>query len=135
MLLLNRDALVRVLGLQAGEVVTTWVAAEVGLFTDDIVPTDETPLTDLTEPTWTGYARQAITWETAARGTNGYAELLGGSVNFASGTDANETVYGAFLVDSAGALIGIDRFPDPIPVVGVQNIPYLPRINALAEPT
>lgn len=105
-----------------------WEGAEAHLFTNNVTPTPKTVPGDLTVPTWTGYSSQTFTWENASAEGDEGAALYGDSVIFTSGSDANEVVYGYYLVDSGGDLILAELFDTPIPMVGVQQIPVLPGV-------
>lgn len=106
-----------------------WDAADCGLFINDVNPTQDFVTADFDEPTWTGYARKDITWQTPYANAAQQAEIIATSLTFLSGSDADTNVYGFFVVDSGGVLIYGDRFETPIPVVGVSAVTVLPRVT------
>lgn len=84
------------------------------LHTDDISPDKDTVAGDLTAPTYTGYATEAVTWNAPSEGPGETAEMVGTAGEFRP-TDAlggAQTVWGASLRTAAGALIAACRFTD-----------------------
>jgi hypothetical protein len=99
-----------------------WLAAKAGLFTNTITLGPGTVYTDLTKPTWTGYANATVTWLTPTATGGGAGELLGTPVVITSNADADTVIHGVFLATSALGLICAGILDDDLPVVGVQNI-------------
>lgn len=106
-----------------------WDGAKVGLFVNDVIPNQNMVTADFTEPAWTGYAQQTLTWATPYANASAQAEMIAGSKTFISGSDADDNVYGFFVTDSGGTLIYGDRFATPIPAVGVTGITALPVVR------
>jgi hypothetical protein len=104
--------------------------AKLGLFSNNIVPTQDTVIGDLTPCTFPGYALSAaITWGAADIDDSGSAVTLGGLVTFVSSTITTpETVYGAFLQNSGGTvLLAAFRFDTPIAIFrALQAIAIVP---------
>jgi hypothetical protein len=76
---------------------------KVGLVAGPLVPSKNTVLADIQEPTYPGYAQQAVTaWTPAYVGGTGIPQADGGDFLFQM-TDASTptTVYGFFLVQPA----------------------------------
>jgi hypothetical protein len=88
---------------------------------------------DLTEATFTSYARQQITaWGGPFDTPGGAAQILGPMLTFTpSDSVVPEVIYGAFWADasSAGNLLGVDPFVTPIslpgPTTAVNVVPEL----------
>lgn len=81
---------------------------------------------DLTEPTYTGYARQQLlTWTTAYLDGSGLDTIIDGALHFKpSDTMTANTILGAFLgsASAVGVLVGIDPAPSPVPLTGPTTI-------------
>lgn len=89
----------------SGEVVFS--DCEVGLFTAPTAPDRDTVLADLSEPTYTAYARQAFSalGFTAAAVASHLASAPGALVTFTTDGTATDVIYGWFLVDSGGTIL------------------------------
>lgn len=91
---------------------------KVGLFKNNIVPSPNTVLADLTQPEATGYALSAApVWGSAFNGANDCKGITAPSVTFrrTNSDDDEETIYGAFLVTSDGnTLLATKRFEEPV---------------------
>lgn len=74
----------------------TWYLA---LFINNITPAANTAFGAYTEPTYTGYARQAVTGATPASASGGSVLITCDQLTFAvTGTGGTDAVYGYFLV-------------------------------------
>lgn len=96
---------------------------KIGLYTNQISPTPDTVITDLTEAAFTGYARSStIVWGTPYRPLS--AALYGAdaprytSINTDPSTNVN--VYGAFLVKpgTPDVLEAVIPFDTPVVIAG-----------------
>jgi hypothetical protein len=90
------------------------LAPKMGLFKNNIVPTPSNVLADFTEADFTGYAQQSITW--GAVGVDQSGIPVGpGTVTFTqTAVTVSEIVYGMFIVDSTGAIVGAALFDTPV---------------------
>jgi hypothetical protein len=97
--------------------------AKLGLFTNAVNLTQQTLLADLVEPTYTGYARQIVTWEPIYQQPDGSWTNQGGALFWQMGDDLTPTVVlGLFLVDSGGThLLLAENLADPINLVSSAN--------------
>ena len=97
--------------------------AEIMLFKNDITPTKDTLLADLTPCDFTGYARSAgIAWAAAYEAESGAGEMVGGAAQFLqTGADPEpQSAYGYGIVDAGGTLLlAAERFPTPALFDGV----------------
>lgn len=91
---------------------------KVGLFKNDLTPTKDTLLADLTACDFTGYAISgAITWGAAFEGDDGSGEMVGSVAQFVQTADDPEpqSAYGYYIVNGAAdALLAAERFPSPV---------------------
>jgi hypothetical protein len=87
-----------------------------GLYVNVIAPAKNLHLSDLTQPTYTGYLLQAVVLGAPFRDPlNGIAAIAPGLNWQMTGTPVPTIVQGVFYVFGAGpALLGIDPFPQPI---------------------
>lgn len=101
-----------------------WLAGGfLALYVNDFTPTPTSVMADFTPPAWTGYGTQEVDWGTAGGTTETGAEVIGVAPQWVSGSDADETVYGAYLLNEAStAVLCYCRFEEPIPVTGVEPI-------------
>lgn len=85
----------------------TLETAKIHLFSNDIVPTDKTKLTDLTEAVYTGYAAQAVgKWGKPFLGEDNQPRVACPSLQFQpTGDVATETVRGYYITDTAGTTL------------------------------
>jgi len=94
--------------------------ALVGLYTNaPFIWTPKAKLADLTEATYTGYARQAAAFLTPWINPVNQAEVAGDTLLFQpSGVLVTpETIVGYFIVDGTGLiLLGGDNLPAPVPL-------------------
>lgn len=106
-----------------------WFGAKIRLYTNTIVLSAQTILTDLIIPTWTGYADSgAITWLTATGAPSGAGELLGDTITFTSGSDANDVIKGIAIKTSGGDLICAANLDVGLNIVGVMNVVVVPKL-------
>jgi len=109
--------------------------AKLHTFSNNYTPTHLTKLGDLTESTYSGYPSTppTITWSTVYLNATAQAQSDGNLTSFTgtgAGTPTIETVYGAYLLDGTGALIGAERFASPIPNMGAtgSGFSYAPSV-------
>lgn len=90
--------------------------AKVGLFVNTPSLSQGTVIGDLTEPTFAGYAQQAVTWSGPFQQPDLSWADQGGLYTFQATDDLTPTVVtGVFLVDSAGThLIAAELLAPPI---------------------
>ncbi len=91
------------------------IAGHLKLFNNNLVPTPANVLADFIEPTFTGYAADLVTWGTVINDANGIP-CGPASVTFRMTTAPGDLCYGAFYVDSTGALVWSTAF-DGGPIV------------------
>lgn len=103
------------------------LGASIGLYANDLDPSDVTVFTDLLEATFPGYAQQlctSITWPDPAINGSGESESDGPTITWTcSGTPGStETIYGIFVTvldeDDVVSLFLCYKFPDPIDIAG-----------------
>lgn len=101
----------------------SWDGLEVGLFVGPFTPNPESAIGDLTEATFTGYARFALTPATGPVNPEsaGISAADWPRAIFTN-TDAlySGVAYGWFIADVAthGKLFAAASFPSPIPITG-----------------
>lgn len=87
------------------------------LFKNDLTPTPDTVVADLTEADFDGYADFGpVVWGAVFTNPDGYAEIVGGVAQFTdTGAVTPNTIYGYYATDAAGTgLFWAERFEDPI---------------------
>lgn len=137
-------AFTRLLAAAAKESVTAGnysgplVGTYMGLFTTIAgVASPSTVRTDLTEATFTGYVRKAMTWANPADSSGGYSELLGGLLTWTpSDAVTPNTIIGVALYDAAtnGNLLGMDLLNPPIPLPSqFTSLNYVPAFGLLFD--
>jgi hypothetical protein len=95
-----------------------------GLYTNTpFTPTKSTVLSDLTEPTYGSYVRQAVVMGPIFRDPqNGIASIGAGLVWQETGTFTPEIIQGVFYTYGAGpTLLGVDPFQNPIPLTDLLS--------------
>jgi hypothetical protein len=104
----NLKAAVAALGVLNG--------AKLGLFTNTPPLGQTTVIADLTEPTFAGYAQQAVTWSGAFQQPDFSWATQGGLYTFQSTNDLTPTVVtGCFVVDGGGThLLFAELFATPV---------------------
>lgn len=112
-----------------------WNGAKIILATNNFQPTKGRALADLTQPTYTGYAAQAITWTGPNRDGANQSAAFGGLALFKMTNNTNPTTcYGYGITDSGGThLLGSELFAsgplsltDTFSQIGI--VPELPLI-------
>ncbi len=98
----------------------------IGLYTAITGPADHNRvLADLTEATYTGYARQAIgSWTDAYDSTTGLILITADNKHFTpSDAVAPNTIIGWFVADAVtgGALLAIEPLASPVPLANADN--------------
>lgn len=88
----------------------TWV---MGLYTNNYTPLETSVIGDFTEATFGGYSRVAVdAWGAAFWSSGGWAESDAALATFtATGAGLPVTVYGYFLLDAGGNVVGAERNP------------------------
>lgn len=89
-------------------------AAKIGVFTNNVTPTQNTLYADLTKPTYTGYADQTATFATPTRRATGGFNTISAQLKFQMPDAVNPTlIYGTYITDGAGspALLGVEVIP------------------------
>ncbi len=114
------------------------------LFMNNIIPTRQTVVGDLTTPTFTGYADKAMGIALGREGTDplsGKNEVIAvpalGGLVWAPSDAVNlpQTIYGWAMVDSTGAfLIGAERFPNPIILSGAGQLVSVDKVACEYSP-
>lgn len=114
----------------------TW---RVHLFTNNHTPTAADTFSDYTEPTFTGYAAQAIPgWNAAVLDTPSTVHV--DATDFCSFQPSGsgslpQTVYGAYFVDQNGFLMAAELFDNPFIFTDTGSIlKYLARFFAVNSP-
>jgi hypothetical protein len=91
---------------------------QIGLFTNDVSPNEDTTLAGLTEAGFDGYARANVVWDSIFRGQSGAYHVNSQLVQFASTDSTNAQVcYGYFVVSGTGStatLLFSEVFASPI---------------------
>jgi hypothetical protein len=98
-------------------------------------PSPQSARADLTEATFTGYARKALTWSTPADSQLGFSELLAGLLTWTpSDAVTPNTIIGVALFDAAtaGNLLGMDVLSPVIPLPNqFTSLNYVPAFGLL----
>lgn len=101
-----------------------FLASKVGLFANNITPNRTTPLGDLTQCSYTGYALQGLTFTAPVIPAVGGPKLVSNTVTFRP-TDAlgsSTVTYGCFVTDTAGTTMYFNGRFDPAPLpLGVDT--------------
>jgi hypothetical protein len=94
-----------------------------GLYVNAIAPSKVLTIADLVEPTYGGYARQAVVMGAVFRDpVNGISALSAALLWQETGAASAVTIQGIFYVTGAGpSLLGIEPFPSPIPLVDLLS--------------
>lgn len=94
------------------------------LYANNIVPSPQTPLSAMIEPTFTGYAPvAAIAFGTPFNAPGGGAGVVAPSVDIAcSGGTPTDTIYGWYLTDSGDTTLKlIVPLGAPVPIANVGD--------------
>lgn len=89
---------------------------ELNLYQNDYTPNSETVLADMTVADFSGYGAAAIAdWNDPATEPDGRAVVTSTMCVFAStGPTIQNTIFGWWLTDTDGLLVGAGRFDNPI---------------------
>ena len=123
------DLLLYPLATAAGEFLD---GALIALGQNDIEITRDLEIGDFTEADYTGYAREAVTWNAPSEADNGETELVGVAGEFRpSGSAVQNSIYTFMLLDSGGALIAAGRFEGAPLAMGdtLDAIVVTPRVR------
>lgn len=108
--------------------VLTWLgatgllAAEVGLFQNNIIPDANTPRASLTDATYTGYAQVPVTWHLPSIADDGTPEIVSDQIIFRpTGTAIGNTIYGAWVETGAGAYYAPGALDTPVPMTSALD--------------
>jgi len=105
------------------------------LFQNDISPTANTVIGDITACDYSGYAAEAITWLDPSISEDGHIEMIGIAGEFrptASTTPNN--VYGAYILGSGGALFAAGRLDDAPEYMGATTNSMLLTVRVRLSP-
>lgn len=98
-------------------------------------PSPQSVRADLTEATFTGYVRKALTWANPVDSSNGFSELLAGLLTWTpSDAVTPNTIIGVALFDAstAGNLLGMDVLTPPVPLpTQFTSLNYVPAFGLL----
>lgn len=108
--------------------------AKLVLYTNNLSPTKTTPVSALTQPTYTGYAPAATTWGAGARDAQGNIVTLSNAftIQMGASADPSTTIMGWALTDTAGLnILMIETLANPLLLVDnltVYNlvVPFVP---------
>jgi hypothetical protein len=89
------------------------LAPKMGLYMNNVIPNENTQMTDLTEATFTGYAQQTPVFGPVVIDENGVPVAPLSATFTQTGTAVTNIVYGMFVLDSTGALVGAAAFDAP----------------------
>jgi hypothetical protein len=94
---------------------TTLSGMKMGLFTNALVPSKKLVLANVTEPTYAGYARQAVVFGAVERDVQGNIACEAALLTFQMTNALTPTlVYGYFLTCQVAAILaGVELFPAP----------------------
>lgn len=125
---------------QLGAIVTAQLdGGSLRLFQNDYVPDANTLLADLTVATYSGYANKTIaTWGDPFLDPAGLATSLAPLQEFEQTADTiTNIIYGAYYLDSGGALVWAERFEDSVPMAdATSRLNMVPKfqVGNLAPP-
>jgi len=111
------------------------LAPKMALFKNDIVPTPSNVLADFTEADFTGYAQQSPVFGAVVIDENGIPVAPASSTFTASGSAITNTVYGMYLLDSTGALVGAARFDSPRGFANLGDFEIVTLLFGLTDAT
>lgn len=95
-----------------------------GLYTNPaFIPSKQTILADLVEPTYGSYVRQSVVMGPVFRDPqNGIASIAAALLWQETGVFTAETIYGVFYTYGVGpTLLGVEPFANPIPLVDLLS--------------
>lgn len=94
------------------------------LFQNNITPGNSTTFADLTEATFSGYARVTPSWGAIATGGDGRAAMVAAAANFThNGGVVTNLVYGWAWIDSA---VGVEK------LIAADRVPSAPKTMAVS---
>jgi hypothetical protein len=105
------------------------------LFKNDHVPVVTDIDLNYTEADFSGYASVGLgTWNPAFVNGDGKGEIDAAPASFVhSAGVVNNTIYGAYITDSAGHVMYAERFGAPIIMAANgDTLPYTPRLTAVS---
>lgn len=104
---------------------TAWATAKLHLYSNNIVPDQNTLLSAFTELALTGYTAQTVTWSSVFTDVNGVPVSSSGEKIFTQSDATGGNCYGWFLTDSAGTNL--------LAAGAIDNAPFVftPAGNAL----
>jgi len=112
---------------------TTWATAKLHLYSNNLVPNENSVLADFTECVYSGYAAQTITWSSGFIDAQGNACASSGEKIFTDTGATPDLCYGVYITDSGGTVLlasgAIDNAPFGFSGSGV-TLPLLIKVNA-----
>jgi len=112
-------------------------ANKVALYQSNTNPTPETPIGDYTEATYSGYAKEAITWSAPTIADDGTIEVIGVVGEFRpTSSVVTNSIYGLLLVDTTGAILyAAERFDGaPLAMASVLDA-IIPTLRVRITPS
>lgn len=100
------------------------------LFSNNVTPAETDDVGTYTEVTGGGYAAKTLTYAnwSIVSGSPTIASYAAQDFNFTGATTGPGVVYGYYLVDSDGDLMGAERFPPTV-------VPFTPTVGSLVRVT
>lgn len=100
------------------------------LFSNNITPAETDTAGNYTEVVGGGYAAKTLVYAswTIVAGSPGVASYAAQDFDFTGTTTAPGTVYGYYLLDADGVLMGSERFPEGV-------LPFTPAVGSLVRVT
>jgi hypothetical protein len=111
--------------------------AFLGLYTAGPTPAAGSLLANFTEATFTGYARQGVTWNTPTNEPDGSQSVLGNLAVFElSNTTTLNTIVGALIIaNDSTTLLAAEQFAATIPLANTSDgFGYIPKMNFAFQP-
>lgn len=129
-IVMNAAQLRAAIGALGDGTASLWGSPTVKLFKNDVTPTLNTVIGDLTEADFTGYGAATITWGSATNGPGEEASVYGTGLSFiANGSSSPNIIYGWWL-QNAGGLRFAERFDEPIPIAEAgDDVTFQPRAS------
>lgn len=120
----NLAALALKASVTSGDFAGPLTGAKVGVFVNDIVPGKTSIVAELTEGSYDGYAKVALTFGAPKRDENGQIGMDSNLATFRpTSGDVPQTVYGYFITDSGGThLLGGAKLESPITLVDALTV-------------
>jgi hypothetical protein len=117
--------------INAVTALAAYVGAKLNLFSNNITPTPANVLADFTACIFSGYAPKTVTWSPGFFDANGVAVSSSGELLFQQSGATGDFCYGAYLTDSAGAVLLASGVLDVAPFTFVNNGDTLPLLVKL----